>query len=82
MNPMTFGRQCLGHDVCCHVACRNILNGNETVLVRLSNKMIHNIDMFRSFVKAWVPSMLNISLVVDEEKLRIAGFIGLSKFIK
>ena len=82
MNPMAFGRQCLGHDVCSHVACRNILNGNETVLVRLSNEMIFNINMFRSFVKARVLSKLNSTLVVNEEKLRIAVFIGLSKFMK
>ena len=82
MNPMALGRECLGHDVCCHVVCRYILNGNETVLIGLSNEMILDINVFHSFMKARIFGKLNSSLVIHEEKLRICRLIGFSEFMK
>ena len=82
MNPMTFGRQCLGHDICHHVARRDILNGNETILVGLSNEVILDINVFRSFVKAQIFSKLNRSLIINKEELQMCRLIRLGVFKK
>jgi len=82
MNPMTFCGKSFGHNVCGHVVHRDVLNGNETVLIGLSNDMILNINVFHSIVKARVFSKLDSSLIIHEERLWIDRFIGFGKFIK